>query len=428
MTSVPSFLVRLSLDLHAATPDIRRAYARELKLIDQAKDAAGFQSLREAYAAALRWAGPGPSVALKAEAVEVAADPDPAPLVDPHALACAAFADFASAFALVAEGADQPGLEQCQAVLASALNQPALDNISARQLFEQHVAQLLAGGWRPGHEALLGAACHAFDWGGDRRRLAGFGAEGALLARAIDERAMLDAQSPEALAAQCQVLASLPLDSEPDTGDLLRGLHALDTLEQRFPAWMALVASPQHIERWRALGRQVPEWRRILVFESEPAQSQPASRGTRASGVGTAFAILIVLVNLVRLVLGAMPSAPPQADAPAPHAEVREQGAAGRSLPAVSAQSSNPPLDKEMSAIFSDMNYEPPQVYRGELRVAYSIELGPDGRVRNVGVVQHSDDLGYDAAGAAALRLAAPFPATAPRLFFWYHLRPAAPG
>jgi hypothetical protein len=223
------FLARLGLDEHAGAADIRRAYARELKLIDQERDAAGFQLLREAYEAAMQW---GKGIAAPMPLASAMAPP---PQVDRRALAGPVFAAFTANFVEMASSAVALDLTTCQSLLERALNDHALINMTARSHVEGCVVQLLAGGWQPGHDVLLIVASKAFGWRNDLRRLYEFGADGALLSQAIDERTMFEAQSGADLLAQGEVVAQLRTDVQLGHRALVRAMRHIDALEARFP-------------------------------------------------------------------------------------------------------------------------------------------------------------------------------------------------
>lgn len=337
-----TFLHRLGVGLEADERAIRRAYARELKLIDQERDLEGFQALREAYdmallrlrrpelfdsAAADTPAGAPTAMpvdmpvdapadrAATAPAALVPADPAsghataPAPAAeDPELLAQAVFAELRARLAALAPAqSPYPALDSelpWSQALRHSLDDPRLDNIYARRYFEGCVAALLAEGWRPGHEALLVAAVDVFGWDADRRRIQAYGQVGSQIDSAIDERAVFDAQGADVRADQYSLLPRLRDDTPPTERELALHIPTLELMIARFPHWLAMVASVDNIVGWRKRNEALPGWRRKLALlgQKRPVAHQyyqPAS-GASWFNARWAWGLIVVVVVLLR--------------------------------------------------------------------------------------------------------------------------------
>ncbi|USX16869.1 tetratricopeptide repeat protein [Oxalobacteraceae bacterium OTU3CAMAD1] len=338
MTTDLIFLQRLSLDGDADERAIRRAYARELKLIDQEADPAGFQSLREAYDTALYWvrhkeefedeeledyfAQPELGAAVGQDLAQPARMPppvpsprppehpaaDPAPTLpqqeqldtDHEALAEAVFADFLQRAATIPHERPVTPDVPWRRELRASLDDPRLINIIARETFERHVADLLVSGWRPGHESLLVAAVNTFGWSDDRRRVFSLGRSGAMLDAAIDERATFDLQPDAQRDAQRQLIERLRDPKHPGTREIVRNSATLETLIARFPNWLALVTDVDNVVRWREQNGKLPAWRRKLTFTGLRKPADHAYEHQKKGIVNWGWVIVLALVALIR--------------------------------------------------------------------------------------------------------------------------------
>ena len=416
MQTTYDFLDALELDDSAQERDIRRAYARKLKRIDQATEAAAFQALRDAYEAALDWArwnlaqAAGETEPAGAAVAQQA--PAPAPLAEPpqaatprEALPDAAqlgrdvFGRFQQAAGeLLASGKHGDPLAW-QAAIEARFADEELVNIDARIYFEAGVAALLASSWRPGHEALFVAANDAFAWTGDRRRLWQLGQAGRMLDQAIEERQLYEALPTAERSRMRDLLKLLRQDGLPSIRRIRAAMEDVERMLVRFPAFVPIVASMENMERWRSQYREsggAPI--AVDVHETPPAPAEPARRFSAWQGILIFLALAALLRALFNFAGG-------------------EQDAGRGFIPPVTREAPAVPqavLDRVVPPVAYTA---PPGTDAGKLEVIYKVYLSVDRKVERVQNWQTSGEPGFDQAVGDALAAAKDFPPETPREF-----------
>lgn len=453
-------LYRLGLDQSADERAVKRAYARQLKQIDQQADAHGFQMLRHAYEVALDWVRQQPESAPAAPpaAADPAAEPVPAPSAyapaeqvvvkpqlpgpgpaaapelrdadldeDPDALAQAVYADFLVSCSTMGEPGMGDSLQWSKRLKHSAGDDRLL-NLAARARFEFCIARLLAEGWQPGHEGLFIAARQVFGWEQDRRRLIQFGDAGEWVNQAIDECEMFNQQGSDDCARQADAVVRVRDDAAPDKRELITHVPHLRNMQARFPAWTSIIASRDRIAQWDLLEKALPAWRRRLRLTR-------SSSGSVSSG-NSNWWIAIVLITVIRLIasLGSPTtpapspsfSPPPlvsQGQGPASEKERNEEilyQRAARNLyipPATPRYGELPPLPPqrrfmnaaELKAISKRVRFARPAGDEGKYRVDFKVEIDEQGKIRALTKTSGSGLAALDAAVAKAIRASAPF-------------------
>lgn len=469
--AIPPFLQRLELGLEADARAIKRAYARELKKIDQETDLAGFQELRECYDIALRWAAwdaerkeqeaqastpepaPPPSAADGLEALDIVLPPPtnsrheetPAPLdmlddalpaapqgparepdIDPEQLSLTAFERFTDACQVLGKGRFLDDVQLWEAELRRRLGDDELVNLEARTIFEARVAHLIAGEWQALNAPLFRAASTVFEWEGDPRRLQQFGYAGAFLYQATEEARLFEAQPAQDQTAQRQLLARLRQGDGPPPRVSMLDRRQIERMIERFPSLLTLQAHHEIVEQWRRQGRRPsPSVARAPVADTAP---EPVLEGdtSKRRGFDKAW-ILFAVIAIVALLRGwqlhgasFLPSAynggqfMPPAAAPAPDADQAPDAvpASRRVDPGTRPARAAGALDQRIiDAIGNDIDYKyAKDAPAGRRTVKFEVFLDANGKVLGMNKRAKSIDPAWDKAVEAAIRRARPFP------------------
>lgn len=256
--------------MQGTVKEIKRAYARELKLIDLEKNPEAFQKLREAYEAALKNAHlaepapvpeslpeqpPMPMPAAAPEPIRVDPQPQAAALPPPVAVQDL-IAQLERSIAGIARGriADDELIWKDEIRHQLEILRPL--SLDAQAEFERQVGILLLNGWKHGHEALLVAAAEAFGWSDAGWRWDHLGANGATLDSVLALRHCLEHFAESEHRHFRYVIRDLRQQYEPTKEALSRDLPYATFLEKHFAPLLSVLVPPGRIDAWRQAYRK----------------------------------------------------------------------------------------------------------------------------------------------------------------------------
>jgi protein TonB len=349
-------LTLLGLPSGADTRDIRKAYARAVKKIDQENDPAAFQALREAYEQALRLAN-GETQTQQAATSPIQPALAAPPAEPPEPLARAAWAQ------CVASIQQSPEIDEqvWEHVLREALASDALVNHEARLWFEFLIATVIAQGWRPSHEWLLPAAANVFGWNEDPLRLTRFNQAGAIVRHALDALRLMSGLPRSESAVMRAAIARLRDPRPPTALDLEQYNHALMRLNQLFPVLIPVIVDAKVFQHWRAAKVAPP-----IIEEPEPRIS-----------AHTIYKILLGLLILAIVLFLTRPMLVPYL--------------------------SRSPYDAELKLIGKHVEYRAKPTQHDILSVEYRVSIREGGGVADMQIKHQSGDADFDVAVANAI-------------------------
>ncbi|MYN03717.1 hypothetical protein GTP41_16615 [Pseudoduganella sp. DS3] len=415
------FLIRLGLRPDVDAKDIRRAYSRELKKIDQEADPAGFQELREAYETALNWhahmqfeaaqqaAEEAPPAPAPARVPVPAPEPDPAPSLlmaqeDPYQLADQAFQKFLASTEMLVQRNDTRHRTLWKTVLQRSLDDDRLLNLTARAIFEARIVHLLASGWKPGHETLFVVANDIFEWERDRNRILKFGEAGGMVNRAIDEWKVYESLPPATVSTFKQLINFMRATPDP-SGAGRNDLMSFYQMASRFYTWLAVIIDRQILEAWGEAANAEVERNgpgsAVPMERSEPEwQPEPEKKSSWAKPA-TLWPLFIILFMVLRACFNSIDEDK--------HAE---RFARDSQAPRVynSAQAEKPPSKEHIDQIGASIRYKwPANAPVGKYAVEYEVYIDSGGNFLGTQLITSSGNTGYDEAVRKAIKGFGPF-------------------